>query len=299
MTDRPIIAVFGATGSQGGGVVRALLRRARFRVRALTRDPGAHPDLADEVVRADLADPSTLPDALEGAHGVFLVTNFWERGTDEIAQATAAIEAARTAGVRHFVWSTLPDVASISGDAYEVPHFTNKAQVDPLVRDAGFDHHTLVHAPFYFQNLAGALGPQDLGDGARGWAVPIPADARVIHMGDIEQLGDVVAGAFEEPERSDGQTLSFAAGRYSFEDVAEAFRARGHRVEVRSVPPEVYATFFPGADEMGQMMSYWAEHTYMGPGGEDRVGLAAELAVGDFTSLVDWVHEHIAAGEAS
>lgn len=299
MTDQPTIAVFGATGSQGGGVVRALLRRGRFRVRALTRAPDAHPGLADEVVRADLADPSTLPAALEGVHGVFLVTNFWERGTDEVAQARAAIEAARAAEVRHFVWSTLPDVAAISGGAYEVPHFTNKAQVDPLVGDAGFDHHTLVRAPFYFQNLAGVLGPQDLGDGARGWAVPIAADARVIHMGDIEQLGAVVAGAFEAPARSDGQTLSFAAGRYSFEDVAEAFRARGHQVEVRSVPPEAYANFFPGAEEMGQMMAYWAEHTYMGPGSETQIRLAADLAAVEFTSLGDWVGEHLPAGEAS
>jgi uncharacterized protein YbjT (DUF2867 family) len=88
-----LIAVFGATGQQGGGVVRALQASGRFKVRALTRNPGKHRDLADEVVNADLNRPDTLKAAFEGAHGAFLVTNFWEKGTDELKQATAAIRA--------------------------------------------------------------------------------------------------------------------------------------------------------------------------------------------------------------
>ena len=85
---RKLIAVIGATGQQGGGVVRALQARDQFKVRALTRDPGKHRDLADEVVAADLGRPETLKTAFEGAYGVFLVTNFWEQGTDEFKQAT-------------------------------------------------------------------------------------------------------------------------------------------------------------------------------------------------------------------
>src|SRR5580700_614416 len=125
-----LIAVVGATGQQGGGVVRALQARGRFKVRALTRNPDKHPELADEVVKADLNLPETLQAALEGAHGVFLVTNFWEQGTDERKEATAAIRAAKDAGVEHFVWSTLPDVEAISGGKFEVPHFTGKARID-------------------------------------------------------------------------------------------------------------------------------------------------------------------------
>ena len=119
--DRPLIAVVGASGSQGGGVVRALLDRGKFRVRALTRDPGGYSGPADEVVAADLTRPETLSAAFDGAHGVFLVTNFWEPGTDEIGNARNAVAAATSAGVRHFVWSTLPDVEAISGGAYDVP----------------------------------------------------------------------------------------------------------------------------------------------------------------------------------
>src|SRR4029077_11893353 len=119
-----LIAVVGATGQQGGGVVRALQASSQFKVRALTRNPDKHQDLGDEVVKADLDRPETLKAAFEGAHGVFLVTNFWEEGTNELQQATAAVHAAKDAGVKHFIWSTLPDVAAISASKFHVPHFT-------------------------------------------------------------------------------------------------------------------------------------------------------------------------------
>src|SRR5258708_39579680 len=109
--NRRLIAVIGATGQQGGGVLRALQASGQFKVRALTRNPDKHRDLAEEVVEADLAKPETLKVAFEGAHGVFLVTDFWAHGsTDELTQATAAIRAAKETGLKHFVWSTLPDV---------------------------------------------------------------------------------------------------------------------------------------------------------------------------------------------
>src|ERR1700722_8735279 len=107
--NKQLIAVIGATGQQGGAVVRALQAQGQFKVRALTRNPGKHRELAEEVVEADLDRPETLKPAFKGAHGVFLVTNFWEQG-DELKQATAAVRAAKDAGVKHFVWSTLPDV---------------------------------------------------------------------------------------------------------------------------------------------------------------------------------------------
>ena len=113
---KKLIAVIGATGQQGGGVLRALQATGgRFKVRALTRNPGKHRDLADEVVEADLNRPDTLQPAFAGAHGVFLVTSSALEGTDEFTQGTAAVHAAKAAGVKHFIWSTLPDVKAISG----------------------------------------------------------------------------------------------------------------------------------------------------------------------------------------
>ena len=141
--NKKLIAVVGATGQQGGAVVRALQAGNQFKVRALTRNPAKHRELADEVVQADLNRPETLTAAFEGAHGVFLVTNFWEQGTDELKEATAAVRTAKDAGVKHFVWSTLPDVEAISGGKFDVPHFTGKAKIDRVVRAVSYTHLTL------------------------------------------------------------------------------------------------------------------------------------------------------------
>src|SRR6266542_2501843 len=221
--NRKLIAVIGATGQQGGGVVRALQARGQFKVRALTRDPDKHRELAEEVVEADLDKPETLKAAFEGAHGVFLVTNFWAHGgADELKQATEAIRAAKDAGVKHFIWSTLPDVEAISGGKFDVPHFTGKAKIDRIVREAGFVNHTFVIAPMYYHGLVGAPVLQKQPDGSTGWALPLDPAVRCLHMGDITELGNIVAGAFAHPdEAGNGEYLPLVGDFMSFNEIVE------------------------------------------------------------------------------
>src|SRR6266699_2896175 len=263
-TNKKLIAVVGATGQQGGAVVRALQAGAQFKVRALTRNPAKHSELADEVIQADLNRPETLTAAFEEAHGVFLVTNVWEEGTDEVQQATAAVRAAKEAGVKHFIWSTLPDVEAISGGKFHVPHFTGKARIDSIVKAAGFPSHTFVIAPFYFQNLAGAFGPQKLLDGSFGWAIPLDPDVRCIHMGDISELGIIVTGAFLHADKvGNGEYLPLVGDFLSFNEIVETLNQQGHKLSVKQVPAELFATFFPGAAEIAEMFSYFQAHTYL------------------------------------
>src|SRR5206468_3939009 len=143
-----------------------------------------------------------LKAAFEGAHGVFLVTNPREQGADERKQATAAVRAAKDAGVKHFIWSTLPDVEAIGGSKFHVPHFTGKARIEPIVKAVGFASHTFVIPPFYYQNLVGAFAPQKQADGSLGWAAPLDPDVRCIHMGDITELGNIVVGTFSHPDQA-------------------------------------------------------------------------------------------------
>src|SRR5579862_1326177 len=239
--NKKLIAVFGATGQQGGGVVRALQAGGQFKVRALTRNPNKHPELADEVVKADLNLPETLKAAFEAAHGVFLVTNFWEQGTDELKEATAAVRAAKDAGVKHFVWSTLPDVEAISGGKFDVPHFTGKAKIDRIVTEAAFPHHTFVIAPGYYQNFVGTLAAHKQMDGSVGWALPLDPDVRCLHMGDIRELGNIVAGAFAHPdEAGNGEYLPLVGDFLSFNEVVETLNRQGHHFTVKKVPKEVF-----------------------------------------------------------
>src|SRR5438445_12328808 len=247
---KKLIAVIGATGHQGGAVVRALQVGGQFKVRALTRNPDKHRDLADEVVEADLNRPETLAAAFKGAYGVFLVTMSSLEGTDERKQGAAAVQAAKDAGVKHVVWSTLPDVEAISGGKLHVPHFTSKAKVDRIVKDAGFANHTFVVAPFFYQNLVGSLVPQKQADGSLGWALPLDPGVRCIHMGDIRELGNIVAGAFSQPDRAGhGEWLPLVGDFMSFNEIVGTLNRQGHTCSVRQVPKTVFAALFPGAAE--------------------------------------------------
>src|SRR6266478_5681861 len=292
--NKKLIAVIGATGQQGGGVVRALQAREGFNVRALTRNPDKHRELGDEVVEADLNRPETLKAAFEGAYGVFLVTNFREAGIDELKQATAAVRAAKEAGVQHFVWSTLPNVEAISGGKFDVPHFTGKAKIDRIVKDAGFPHHTFVIAPGYYQNFVGFLAPQKQPDGSVGWALPLDPGVRCLHMGDIRELGNIVAGAFAHPdEAGNGEYLPLVGDFLSFNEIVETLNRQGHKFSVKQVPKEVFATLFPGATELAEMFSYWEVHTYLGSDSSDRIALANKIAGRQPTRFSTWARLNV------
>ena len=291
--NRKLIAVIGATGQQGGGVVRALQASGQFKVRALTRDPSKHRDLTDEVVEADLNRPETLTAAFEGAYGVFLVTTSSLEGTDERKQGAAAVQAARNAGVKHVVWSTLPDVEAISGGKFQVPHFTNKAKVDPMVKDAGFANHTFVIAPFFYQNLAGAMAPQQQADGSMGWALPLDPNIRCIHMGDIRELGTLVAGTFAHPDQAGhGEYLPLVGDFMSFNEIVETLNRQGHNFSYKQIPKEVFAGFFPGANEIAGMFSYFQAHTYLGSDSSDQIALANKVAGREPTRFSTWAQEN-------
>jgi uncharacterized protein YbjT (DUF2867 family) len=287
--NKKLVAVIGATGQQGGGVLRAVQASGQFKVRALTRNPDKHRELAEEVVEADLNRPETLQPAFAGAHGVFLVTSSSLERTDEFAQGTAAVRAAKAAGVKHFIWSTLPDVKAISGGKFDVPHFTNKAKVDRVVTEAGFANHTFAIAPFFYQNLAGAMAPQQQADGSVGWALPLDPSVRCIHMGDIRELGTIVAGAFAHPDQAGhGEYLPLVGDFISFNETVDVLNRQGHNFSFTHVPADVFATLFPGAAEIAAMFRYFEARTYLGSDSSGRIALANKIAGRQPTTFATW-----------
>ena len=298
--NKKLIAVIGATGQQGGGVVRALQASGgQFKVRALSRNPVKHRDLADEVVEADLNRPDTLQPAFAGAHGVFLVTSSWLEGTDEFTQGTAAVRAAKAAGVKHFIWSTLPDVKAISGGKFDVPHFTNKAKVDRVVTEAGFANYTFAIAPFFYQNLASAMTPQKQPDGSMGWALPLDPSVRCIHMGDIRELGAIVAGAFAHPDQAGhGEYLPLVGDFMSFNEIVDVLNRQGHNFSFTRVPADAFATLFPGAAEIAAMFRYFEAHTYLGSDSRDRIALANKIAGRQPSKFSTWARVNFPIKEA-
>jgi uncharacterized protein YbjT (DUF2867 family) len=297
---KKLIAVVGATGQQGGAVTHALQASGQFRVRALTRNPAEHPRLADEVIAADLNRPETLKGAFAGAYGVFLVTNAWEAGRDESKQAIAALNAAKDAGVQHLVWSTLPNVETISGGRIAVPHFTDKAKVDRIVGEAGFAYHTFVIAPFYYQNLLRAMAPQKQADGSLGWALPLDPERRVIHMGDITELGRVVSGAFAHPDLAGhGEHLPLVGDFLSFNEIVATLNRKGHKLSFKQVPREAFAGWFPGAADIAAMLAYFEAYTYLGSDSRDAIALANQVAGQQPTKFAVWAETKLAIPAAA
>jgi len=290
--EQKTIVVIGATGSQGKGVVNALVDQPEFKVRAITRNPQSYSGGAQEVMNADLNDIDSLKNAFKGAYGVFVVTNFWS-GADEITQGKNAVQAAKEAGISHFVWSTLPDVEQISNGKFKVPHFTGKAKADELVKNADFQYHTFVQPPFYFQNLTGTMSAQPKEDGTTGWILPIDPTKKVIHMSDINDLGKVVAGVFLDPEKAgNGNYFSLATELNSFNDIVKAFKENGKDYSFTQVPKEIFSSFFEGANEIAEMMAYFENHTYMGPNSQTQIDLAKEVAIAELTSLEEWIKQN-------
>lgn len=272
---KKIIAVTGATGAQGGSLVRAILADpdGGFVARAITRKPDSDKARAlaaqgVEVVAADLDDAASLQRAFAGAHGVFGVTNFWEHfsAEKEVAQAHAMADAAKAAGVAHFVWSTLEDTRErvpVSDDRmptlhgkYKVPHFDGKGEADAYFTKVGVPT-TFLRTSFYWDNLiAFGMGPKKGPDGSVGFVLPT-ADKKLPGIA-AEDIGRCAYGVFKRGAELVGKTVGIAGEHLTGAEMAAALsKVLGQTVAYNYVPPEVYRTFgFPGADDLGNMFQY-------------------------------------------
>lgn len=271
----PLITVFGATGAQGGGLARALLSdpQRRLRVRAVTRQPGSAAAqtlsaLGAEILQADLDDPASLARALQGAHGAFCVTNYWEHLSPEreLRQAAHLAEAAAAARLRHVVWSTLEDTRAYlppNGDhmpvlqgRYNVPHMDIKGQADRLFSARGLPM-SFVHTSFYWDNLIHfGMGPQRGADGRLLFVLPM--DDKPLPGIAAEDIGACVAGLFLQGEAALGQRLGLAGEHLSGAQMAAALtRVLGEPVQHLAMPPHQYAQLgFPGAEDLANMFQF-------------------------------------------
>jgi uncharacterized protein YbjT (DUF2867 family) len=275
MAEQKTIAVVGATGAQGGGLARAILREADapFRVRALTRNPGS--DAAQElgregaeVVTADLDDIDSLRRAFHGAHGAFCVTNFWEHFSPEreAAQAAHMAQAAQDEGLQHVVWSTLEDtrkwipldddrMPTLMGQ-YKVPHFDAKGAANREFIERAVPT-TFLLTSFYWDNLIHfGMGPKADPDGVLGITMP---------MGDqplpgiaVEDIGACAYGILRSGEAYHAKTVGIAGEHLTGAQMAAALtRALGREVRYNEVTPELYRSFgFPGADDLANMFQF-------------------------------------------
>jgi len=272
MADKKIIAVTGATGAQGGGLVRAILadKSGPFTVRALTRVPSsdkarALAALGAEIVKADVDDAASLARAFEGAHGAFCVTFFWAhmKPEQEIAEARSMAQAAKQAKVAHVIWSTLEDTRKLVplsddrmptlGGKYKVPHFDAKGEADGIFTALGVPTTCLVTS-FYWDNfIYFGMGPKKGPDGTLAITFPM-GSARLAGIA-AEDIGKCAYGVFKRGKELIGKTVGIAGEFLTCTQMAAALsKALGKPVRYNEITPEAYRGFgFPGADDLGNM----------------------------------------------
>jgi uncharacterized protein YbjT (DUF2867 family) len=305
---KKILAVTGATGAQGGGLVRAILANPNgdFVARAITRKPDGDKarelaKLGVEVVAADLDDTASLTKAFAGAYGAFCLTNFWEHfsGEKETAQGHSLAQAAKNAGVKHAIWSTFEDTrrrVPLSDDRmptihgkYKVPHFDSKGEANRFFTELGVPT-TFLLTSFYWDNLIYfGMGPKKGPDGRLAFTLPM-GDKKLPGIA-AEDIGKCAYGIFQRPDLI-GKTVGIAGDHLTGGQMAAALtEALGQPVVYNAVTAAAYRSFgFPGADDLGNMFQYKCdfESAYCG---DRELAFSRSLAPG-LQTFAQWLARH-------
>ena len=275
MAEKKIIAVVGATGAQGSGLVRAIVgdKGGGFAARALTRKVNSEKakelaKLGAEVVAADVDDVESLKKAFTGAYGAFCVTFFWEHFSpeQEFAQAKAMATAAKDAGIQHVIWSTLEDtrqwvplsdsrMPTLMGK-YKVPHLDAKGEANRVFTELGVPT-TFLLTSFYWENMIYfGMGPKKGPDGKL--AITFPMGDKKLPGIAAEDIGKCAYAIFKKGREFIGKTVGIAGEHLTGAEMAAALsKALGQEVRYNDVPPEVYRSFgFPGAEDLGNMFQF-------------------------------------------
>lgn len=304
-----IIAVVGATGAQGSGLVRAILAdpKREFSVRAITRSPDGERGrelarLGVDVVAADLDDPKSVRQAFRGAYGAFCVTNFWEHFSveREVAQGRAQADAVAAEGLRHVIWSTLEDTRKLVplGDTrmptlqgkYKVPHFDGKGEIEQHFRATGAPVSYLA-VSFYWENLIHfGMGPQRGADGRLRFTAPL-GDRPLAGIG-AEDIGAAALGLFKQGDAAVGKSVGIAGDQLTGAQMAQAMSsALGHEISYEPLSFDAYRNLgFPGADDLGNMFQYYYDFNREVNGARD-VARTRALHPG-LMSFARWLERH-------
>ena len=275
---KKVIAVMGATGSQGSGLVKAIMadKSGDFTARAITRDVNsdkakALAALGAEVVAADIDNEESLKKAFTGAYGVYCVTFFWAHFSPEKEQANARnmANAAKAAGLQHVIWSTLEDtrkwvplsdnrMPTLQGK-YKVPHFDAKGEINHVFTDAGLPT-TFLNTSFYWDNAyMFGMGPAKQADGSYAITFPM-GDKRMSGIAN-EDIGKCAYGIFKKGKEYIGKTVGIAGEHLTGAQMAEKYsKGLGINCKYNEVTPEAYRGFgFPGAEDLGNMFQVYRD----------------------------------------
>lgn len=271
-----ILTVFGATGNQGGSVIKTILAdpvlSKKWKIRGVTRDtskPAAKELAASnvEMVSADMTTVESALPAVQGAHTVFLVTNFWETMSRdvEVGQGKAVTDACKQAGVQHLIYSSILNITELSkGKLTGLSHFDGKADIEAYVRASGLSC-TFVLVGFFMSNFFQFFSKQ--GD-KYVLAVPMdPVKAQYPLIDTAEDVGKFVKAAITHHPSTEGRRILAAQDYYTAPQIMQEFtEVTGQKAEVVRVPEDTFKSFIPApaAEEMLQNMQLLEDPGYYG-----------------------------------
>jgi uncharacterized protein YbjT (DUF2867 family) len=227
------VAIAGASGKQGGALARMMLNRGH-RVRALTRNTQSEASadlraLGADLYEADLDDSAAVQEATRGADAFFLMATPHEAGVAaEIRQACTASKAAREAGVKHLVYSSVASADQHTG----IPHFDSKWNVELYIRKLGVPF-TIVGPVFFMENLLSPTFVQGLRAGTL--SMPLPA-SRPLQVVAVEDIAGFVRVVLERPAEFQGQRIDIASDSLTGPEMAMALSANGRDTRYVEAP---------------------------------------------------------------
>ena len=299
-----LLTVFGATGQQGGSVVEYVLKdpelSKQYKVRGITRDltkPAAQAlqEKGVEIVKADADDKKSLEQAMQGSHTVFGVTatiydeKLKER---ELAQGKAMADAAVTAGVQYFIFSTLTNGGKVSGGKISrLAHFDVKAEIEDYIRTKPMKSAFFAPGSF-MQNFNHFMGPRPVGDGTYAIANFVKPETQLPLIDTVDDTGKYVSAILANPDKYEGKVFSSSTRLYTYREIVETMsKSSGKTVHYKQLPLDVWKSFLPAesADYLVDMFLWIQDYGYYGPQTEELVNWTAKQARGDLTTLEEYL----------
>lgn len=243
--DRTIL-IIGATGKQGGAVLRALHGK-HFKLRALTRDPEGHAakrlaEMGIEVMKGDMSHQESLERAMEGVWGVFSMSTMLEGGVQqEEEQGLRVAQVAKDKGVHRFVFTSVASAGRQTG----IPHFESKWKIEEKIRSLQFPSYAILRPVFFMENLSNyALHGDKL-------TYPIGRNTK-LQMIAVEDIGKFGALMFEQADRYRNEEVELAGDGLTLQTAAEemSHEALGRKIEFEPSPIEEMERAIPDLAHM-------------------------------------------------
>jgi uncharacterized protein YbjT (DUF2867 family) len=298
-----LLVVIGATGQQGGSVVNAVLDDAQlskeYSIRGTTRDPSqasaqALAKKGVEVVKADVEDAASLKKAFEGAYVVFANTvTIYDGHTHEheVSHGRALADAAVSAGVQYYIYSTLPNAGKISGGKLKnMGHFDGKEEVEQYIRTLPMKSAFFAPGSF-MSNFSATMAPHPIGEGSYALFNFVSPETKLPLIDTAGDTGKFIAAILADFPRYEGKVLSASTALYTFSEIVDSMsKASGKSVTYKQLPEETWRGFLPPTmkDHVAEMMQYIQDYGYYGEDTEDKVKWSAEQARGRLATLDEY-----------